>query len=580
MVTGVEAAGLALAILPLLINQIDAYALGIEKIRLLRRYRRDFKGYSMGLKTQRTILLNTLEQALEGVVDDEDEIRQLINNPQGEVWANAALQRRLRRKLNRNYDVFLQNMTSLSDLLEYLSQKLHIGEDWANVSDLFIYSYTICRVYTHLGSSQSAPETWDLWKFRKILSKAVYDDLLAKINAANTILKLLIDQSDQREASKKRRQSWSPLLQQYKKARKHAEGLFQTIIDGNYWRCGCKGQHCIQLQLQANPLGSAEDHPLRNCQSQFRMLFSNKAPSNTNTDRLLTWTEMVFKPMQVKEATGLATLSLYDNPTFYQVQGRSRVQCNGSTLIEEASEMTLEPPSIPPIQDFCSSLHFAEMRSGQQKTIGFIANEMNTSFRYTMDAVRLPKGVPQKPLEEVLSKIGRRDRLHIATGLACGAVQFCGNWLKSSWDSSDVHLAAADDGYSVLLDKLYLSWPLLSPNAGRESCNSKPYPRVQNNPLLPLGLALVELSLGKSLSVFFTPEDEHQEPLVTKFRVASRLVDNVHQESGTHYAEAVHSCLYWSGITSLCNEQRFVERVFDNIVSPLLKDLVNFEGLT
>jgi hypothetical protein len=146
MVTGIEAAGLALAILPLLINQIDAYALGIEKIRLLRRYRRDFKGYSMGLKTQRTILQNTLEQALEGVVDDEDEIHQLINNPQGEVWANAALQSRLRRKLNRNYDVFLQNMTSLSDLLEYLSRKLHIGEDWANVSDLFFYSYTIFRV--------------------------------------------------------------------------------------------------------------------------------------------------------------------------------------------------------------------------------------------------------------------------------------------------------------------------------------------------------------------------------------------------------------------------------------------------
>ncbi|OQE27088.1 hypothetical protein PENFLA_c006G07578 [Penicillium flavigenum] len=558
MVTGIEAAGLALAILPLLINQIDAYALGIEKIRLLRRYRRDFKDYSMGLKTQRTILLNTLEQALEGVVDDEDEIHQLINNPQGKEWANAALQSRLRRKLNRNYDVFLQNMTSLSDLLEYLSQKLHIGEDWTN----------------------STPETWDLWKFRKVLSKAVYNDLLAKINSANTILKLLIDQSDHRGVSKKRRQSWRPLLQQYKKARKHAEGLFQTIINGNYWRCSCKGQHCVQLQLQINPLGSAEDHPLRDCQSQFRMLFSNKAPSKTNTDRLLTWTEMVFKPMQVKEAMGLATLSLYDNPTFYQVQGRSRVQCNGSTLIEEASELTLEPPSIPPIQDFCSSLHFAEMRSGQQMTIGFIANEMNTSFRYTMEAVKLPKGVPQKTLEEVLSKIGRRDRLHIATGLACGVVQFCGNWLKSSWDSSDVHLAAADDGYSILLDNLYLSWPLPPPSAGRESRNSTPYPNVQNNLLLPLGLALVELSLGKSLNVFFTPEDEHQEPLVTKFRVASRLVDNVHQESGTHYAEAVHSCLYWSGITSLYNEQRFVERVFDNIVSPLLKDLVNFEGLT
>ncbi|KGO38235.1 hypothetical protein PEX1_033820 [Penicillium expansum] len=511
MVTGIEAAGLALAILPLLINQVDAYALGIEKIRLLRRYRRDFKGYSEGLKTQRTILLNTLERALEGVIDDEDEITQLINNPQGKEWANAALQSRLRRKLDRNYDAFLQNMTSLSDLLEYLSQKLHISEDQTN----------------------PAPETWDLWKFRKILSKAVYDDLLIKINAANAILKLLVDQSDHRETSKKRRQSWSPLLQRYKKARKNAKGLFQTITEGDYWRCGCKEQHSVQLQIQTNPLKGIEEHPLGNSQPQLRMLFSNKAVvgHNTNTDCLLSWTEVVFKPSEVKEVVELATLSLYDDSTLHQAQRRSRVQFNGSTLIEEASELTLETPSILPIQDFCSSLHIAEMHSGRQKTISFISNKRNNSFRYTMDAVkRLPQGVSQRPLGEVLSKISRRDRLHIATGLACGVVQFCGNWLKSSWDSSDIHLAAADDGYSVLLDNLYLSWPLLPPGTGKESYNSTHYPNVRSNLLLPLGLALVELSLGKSLSVFFTPEDEHEEPLVTKFRVASRLVDNVHQE--------------------------------------------------
>jgi hypothetical protein len=44
-------------------------------------------------------------------------------------------------------------------------------------------------------------------------------------------------------------------------------------------------------------------------------------------------------------------------------------------------------------------------------------------------------------------------------------------------------------------------------------------------------------------------------------------------------AEAVHRCLYWSGITSLCNEQRFVERVFDNIVSlPFAEGFGKFRG--
>lgn len=34
MVTGVEAAGLALAILPLIVNQLDNYAKGVETSRL------------------------------------------------------------------------------------------------------------------------------------------------------------------------------------------------------------------------------------------------------------------------------------------------------------------------------------------------------------------------------------------------------------------------------------------------------------------------------------------------------------------------------------------------------------------
>jgi hypothetical protein len=144
MVTGIEAAGLALAILPLFVNQIDAYVRGIEKIKVLRRYRREFKGYSVGLSTQHAILLNTLEQALEGVVDDEDMISKLIRDPQGEEWKDLDLQKRLRSKLNRNYDVFICNMTGLSELLEQLSHKLEIGATDIKVGGRYLLVYP-CR---------------------------------------------------------------------------------------------------------------------------------------------------------------------------------------------------------------------------------------------------------------------------------------------------------------------------------------------------------------------------------------------------------------------------------------------------
>lgn len=135
MVTGIEAAGLALAVLPLFVNQIDGYVRGIEKIKGLRRYRREFQAYSVGLRTQHAILLNTLEQALEGVVDDEDQVSELICNPQGEGWRDPGFQKRLRRRLDRNYEVFMGNMAGLSELLEQLSHKMDINGSDIQVSD-------------------------------------------------------------------------------------------------------------------------------------------------------------------------------------------------------------------------------------------------------------------------------------------------------------------------------------------------------------------------------------------------------------------------------------------------------------
>ena len=93
---------------------------------------------------------------------------------------------------------------------------------------------------------------------------------------------------------------------------------------------------------------------------------------------------------------------------------------------------------------------------------------------------------------------------------------------------------------------------------------------------MPLGLALVELSLGKSLQTLLDLEDGSQDTLVSRLNTASWLVKMVYMESGTNYADVVNSCLSWSG---LCLEKKFEERVFDTIVSPLLKDLGNFEGL-
>lgn len=121
-----EAAGLALAILPLLVNQLDNYVQGLQTVKGFRakRYRQQLDGYFSNIGTQHVLFLNTLERALEGVVDYQDGIDELINDPLGEAWKKPDLVRKMETKLGRNYRPFKTTMEELSSLLEDLNRRL------------------------------------------------------------------------------------------------------------------------------------------------------------------------------------------------------------------------------------------------------------------------------------------------------------------------------------------------------------------------------------------------------------------------------------------------------------------------
>jgi hypothetical protein len=141
MVIGIEAVGLTLAVIPLLVNQLDNYVRGIEKVKLLRRYRRELATYSRGLSTQRSVLINTLIQTLGDIVNDEHELSELIDNPQGPGWKDPVLQRKLRLRLDRNYDLFLDNMSGLNELILRLSKKLGI-----NIAENKVCGWSLNRI--------------------------------------------------------------------------------------------------------------------------------------------------------------------------------------------------------------------------------------------------------------------------------------------------------------------------------------------------------------------------------------------------------------------------------------------------
>ncbi|KAL1978975.1 hypothetical protein VTN96DRAFT_7806 [Rasamsonia emersonii] len=144
------------------------------------------------------------------------------------------------------------------------------------------------------------------------------------------------------------------------------------------------------------------------------------------------------------------------------------------------------------------------------------------------------------------------------------------SWLKPQWRSQDILFACRQEGAELSLDRLYLSWHVSS---------SPETPRRASSPrsdiLFPLGRALVELSLGRTISA------QDSVGKAAKFNIADTDLQRVHYESGSSYGDVVKHCLFSSGMRAAnFEDQKFEEYVFDAIVSPLLKDWIHFEGLS
>ncbi|KIX08475.1 uncharacterized protein Z518_03131 [Rhinocladiella mackenziei CBS 650.93] len=584
MVTGVETAGIVLAVLPLVVNQLDAYVQGIEALKgfRTRRYRRQFEEYSTRLGTQHAILLNTLEQSLEGLVDYEDEISELISNPRGPLWKDSCFQKKLVRKLDRNYGAFTRTMTELSTLLETLSKKLG------------------------LESADPLKISWDdasavdreIKKFRDIFSKSVYADLLNKIDSANASLKTLLEQSDYRQESRrKHRISKKPLLK-YRAVRKHAGNLYNAVVRGKYWKCPCKNSHCVHLRMEPHALDTNDDHDLSLSIPRLRIAFSTTiADSKAMTP--WHWEEVETVPvlLDAPSATQKGVSSSHRAVCQRSADDR-KVQfatTNVTTTLQSLPwpEVHDVPPELP-ISDFCSLLLSA---TGKLRSyLGSISDESDSSCRYSFYLMeKHENSVETLSLEDLLSSslhpVGshaarlaflftRRDRLFLAATLASSVLQFHGSWLKSCWRSRDILFPKPNGSSKSFVDHPYLSGHEVSkPTTAEPATRTMANALIRSEVLFPLGLVLVELSLCQSISALRMPEDEDTVEAIANFKTASRVLDQVYSESGFRYGDVVNKCLFWSEIrNSTADDEEFQLLVFQNIVSPLVEDLRDFEG--
>ncbi|KAF4762786.1 hypothetical protein HAV15_006525 [Penicillium sp. str.  len=340
-----------------------------------KRYRRELESYSSSLGTQQAIFVNTLERALDGVVEYEDGLEELRNNPLGNLWKRQSLQTSLHEKLGRDFYPFNRMMIEVATLLEELSRKLGLDN---NVS----VNYRV---------DQSAIKK-EVKKFKDIFSKSIYLDLFARLDAANKILNTLVEHyppEDMNDGSKE--SSHGP--------------RFRMIFPSN--SSIDLGKGWCEIEAESDTIQSSVDT-------------LNRFPPQSNRDKV------PFAKKKAKVRFAFDTSSEDKSPMMSDMSSVPPIVDICSTL----STVGTSGETNAPIGFISDENHRHNMYYVRKLAGNLRSQSLAELIAASSDISKAPIG------GSFLFTWGHR--LRVAVNLACSVLQFHGSWLKTQWRSRDI----------------------------------------------------------------------------------------------------------------------------------------------
>ncbi|KAI0869698.1 hypothetical protein GGS24DRAFT_146552 [Hypoxylon argillaceum] len=124
--SGFEVVGVVLGTIPLLISALEHYERGIKTIQIMRRRAKVMHSLATALSTEQTILRNTCETLLGGIIDPKD-MKPLLAEPFGPLWQDPDTKALVERRLDHTLKDFEALVHSMNEAVEEIRSKLRLG---------------------------------------------------------------------------------------------------------------------------------------------------------------------------------------------------------------------------------------------------------------------------------------------------------------------------------------------------------------------------------------------------------------------------------------------------------------------
>ena len=124
--SGIEVAGIALAVFPILVDGMVRFIDGVQTIKWYRRCRARLQDYADIIGAQSIWYQDTLEELLIDIVQNEEELEELIAQPTGTIWENPKYGQKLKQRLGRSHEVYLRQSEKMVKALLSMCEDLGI----------------------------------------------------------------------------------------------------------------------------------------------------------------------------------------------------------------------------------------------------------------------------------------------------------------------------------------------------------------------------------------------------------------------------------------------------------------------
>ncbi|OBT75923.1 hypothetical protein VF21_05771 [Pseudogymnoascus sp. 05NY08] len=235
--TGVEVAGIILAVLPLFISALENYENGLDPIRAFLEFDSEWPNQIRKLRDQHINYNLTMKGLLLSIADGED-VEEMISDPGGACWKDIGMQERLEERLDEAYQAYLDAIKHIEEIMKTIAKDLKIDHsDRTTRADLQSLLMKAPRKDKHFEFARRVKFGMKLKKFKRLL-----DDLESEIRK----LDQFNDKTERFEPyrSAKPTSIFNPPLNDI---RQYAKNLYGVLCVG----AGCsQSRHQAKLQLE------------------------------------------------------------------------------------------------------------------------------------------------------------------------------------------------------------------------------------------------------------------------------------------------------------------------------------------